>query len=318
MTATLALKQDVTPYCSTAQADNAYNAYQALQWVLGVAHGAAHPQSRPQRIEPATWRNLPASELRQVFDVVLMSRHTPAALQALYDIGVLDVWLPEVASLVGFGGRDWRHKDVWRHTKQVVWQSVPRLTVRWGALLHDIGKVKTRRLEADGKVTFHGHAEVGAAMFRKRIAKRLPFESSLYQRTNYLIYHHLRGSQYDGTWTDGAVRRFYREMGDGLDDLLLLSRADITTKYREKRRRALTQISELARRIRVLKEEDAKPPALPKGLGTLLMQRFDIPPSKELGNWMRRLMNAVESGELERQQPMAYYADWVATQRLHP
>ncbi|MGB0680768.1 MAG: HDIG domain-containing metalloprotein, partial [Polyangiales bacterium] len=249
-------------------------ALEMLTWAVQICRADTQPgpaasghSVMPIRPKPAEWRTLPLTVLRPALDEILLSRHSREGLDALQQSGALDVWLPEIAATVGFGEADWRHKDVWQHTKQVVWQSVPRLALRWGALLHDIGKTKTRRVDARGEVTFHGHAEVGAAMFRRRIAARLGFSGALKERIHFLIYHHLRGSQYDGSWTDSAVRRFYRDMGDGLDDLLLLSRADITTKRRDKRRRALRWISELDRRVAQLKQADSRVAPLPKGMG---------------------------------------------------
>src|SRR5439155_1149214 len=156
-------------------------------------------------------------------------------------------WMPGLEGTVDFSqeaGR--RHKDVWEHTKQVVRQSVPRLEVRWAALLHDIGKVPTRTFTADGGVHFHRHSEVGARMFED-IARRFAFERPLKQKIRFLILHHLRANQYDGSWTDSAVRRFDREMESHLLDLLDLSRADITSKRPGKRQAALQSIAEWAR-----------------------------------------------------------------------
>ncbi|MEM7434584.1 MAG: HDIG domain-containing metalloprotein [Myxococcota bacterium] len=194
-------------------------------------------------------------------------------------------------------------------------QSVPRLEVRWGALLHDIGKPKTRRIDERGNVTFHGHSEVGAAMFRKRVGDRLGFEGALRERIHFLILHHLRASQYDEDWTDAAVRRFYKQMGDGLRDLLDLSRADITTKRPEKRRRGVRQISLLAKRIRELQEQDNKVAPLPKGLGTEIMDAFGVPPSKRLGDLMKDLALAVEDGEIDAQQSFEYYIAYLGDNR---
>lgn len=97
-------------------------------------------------------------------------------MQWLLDAGLLDHLMPELAATVALSqeaGR--RHKDVWEHTKAVVRQSVPRPVIRWGAVLHDIGKVTTRRFVGQGKVTFHGHAEEGVRMFRRGLAQRLGF-----------------------------------------------------------------------------------------------------------------------------------------------
>jgi poly(A) polymerase len=217
--------------------------------------------------------------------------------------------------MVGFGDNEWRHKDVWKHTKQVVKQSVPRLEVRWGALLHDIGKPKTRRIDDRGNVTFYGHAEVGASMFRKRVADRLGFEGFESERVHFLILHHLRAAQYEEDWTDAAVRRFYKQMGDGLRDLLDLSRADITTKRPEKRRRGVRQISLLAKRIRDLREDDERVAPLPKGLGTVIMEAFGVPPSKRLGDLMKQLTAAAEDGEVQGGQPAEYYIEYLREHR---
>jgi len=254
-------------------------------------------------------------KLRAGFERVIMARHPDEGLDALLAAGALDAMLPEVKALVGFGDGEWRHKDVWKHTKQVVRQSVPRIEVRWAALLHDIGKVKTRRILPNGEVHFHGHAEVGASMFDRLNHRTRLFlgEDALRIRIRTLILHHLRASQYDGTWTDSAVRRFAKEMGDCLTDLFDLSRADITTKRFERKRKGLESIAELAARVRAIQEMDAKIPPLPKGLGTAISQRFAIPPSPRLGSVMKLLKEKVEAGELEAQRELDYYLDAIRT-----
>src|SRR5687767_15851810 len=238
--------------------------------------------------------------VRGKLDRVVMGEDPELGLDTLLEAGALRVIFPEVHALVGFGDGEWRHKDVWKHTKQVVRQAVPRLEVRWAALLHDVGKVKTRSISPSGEVHFFGHAEVGAGMF-DRLNRRLPLfdkEPALKESVRFLILHHLRANQYDGDWTDSAVRRFAREMGPNLDDLLCLSRADITTKRPEKKRRGLEQISELAQRIRTLAEQDAVLPALPSGVGDAIMQAFHLPPSRLVGDIKRALTAAVEAGEI--------------------
>ena len=294
------------PEVTTAPVRSA-QAIQTLAWAVDVASEPTLLDAQPDRPTPAQWRAVPLKAFREHVDRLLVSKHPEPGLDALESVGCLDAWLPEVAAMVGFGDNEWRHKDVWKHTKQVVKQSVPRLEVRWGALLHDIGKPKTRRIDERGNVTFHGHAEVGAAMFRKRVAQRLGFEGFLRERIHFLILHHLRAAQYEEDWTDAAVRRFYRQMGEGLRDLLDLSRADITTKRPEKRRRGVRQISLLAKRIRDLQELDDKVAPLPKGLGTRIMEAFGVPPSKRLGDLMKQLAATVEAGDLEPQQPADYY-----------
>ena len=280
----------------------------ALAWAVRISQdgrGAVlEPMARPSN---EAIRALEPTEIRGGMDALLLGKHPEDGLDAGLEIGLLDCWLPEVAGMVGFGDGEWRHKDVWKHTKQVVRQSVPRLPIRWGALLHDIGKPRTRKITANNQVTFHGHAEVGASMFRRQLSRRIPFEPELYERVHYLILHHLRASQYDGGWTDSAIRRFYKQMGDGLRDLLDLSRADITTKRPERKRRGLRQISDLSKRIREIESEDAKIPPLPKGLGNLLMTEFGLRPSRLLGEIRKGLEAEVEGGELEAGQDAPYY-----------
>jgi poly(A) polymerase len=290
-------------------------AIDALTWAADVAGDPVRLDQKPERPTPAEWRSVPQLVFREHMDRLLTAKHPEPGLDAIESVGGLDAWLPEVAAMVGFGDNEWRHKDVWLHTKQVVKQSVPRIEVRWGALLHDIGKPKTRRIDDDGNVTFHGHAEVGASMFRKRVADRIGFEGAQCERVHFLILHHLRAAQYDEDWTDAAVRRFYKQMSEGLRDLLDLSRADITTKRPEKRRRGVRQISLLAKRIRDLQEADAKVAPLPKGLGTAIMEAFGIPASKRLGDLIKQLTAAAEAGEVEAQRPADYYIDYLAAHR---
>ena len=255
--------------------------------------------------------------LRGLIDRVLMGAYAEEGLDALLAAGVLEALLPEVRAMVGFGDGEWRHKDVWKHTKQVVSQSTSRLEVRWAALLHDIGKVKTRSISADGEVHFFGHAEVGARMFDKLERREGLFveEQELKSAVRFLVLHHLRASQYDGKWTDSAVRRFAREMGPHLEDLLCLSRADITTKRREKKRRGIAMIDELNHRIGELALEDAKAPALPTGIGNELMTAFKLPPSRLIGDIKRALEGAVLAGELPGQEPSGFYVEFVAQNR---
>jgi poly(A) polymerase len=219
--------------------------------------------------------------------------------------------------MVGFGDGEWRHKDVWKHTKQVVRQAVPRLEIRWAALLHDIGKVKTRSISPDGEVHFFGHAEVGARMFDK-MNRRVPLfvkDDSLSSTVRFLILHHLRASQYDASWTDSAVRRFAKEMGPLLDDVLCLSRADITTKRPEKKKKGLRQISELDERVRDVQAADAVVPPLPSGVGDAIMKAFALPPSRLVGEMKRALEAAVEAGEVAAHLPSEDYVAFVAAHR---
>jgi len=256
-------------------------------------------------------------DVRRRMDEVMMSGDAEVGLDALLECGALGAMLPEVAAMVGFGDGEWRHKDVWKHTKQVVRQAVPRLEVRWASLLHDIGKVKTRSISSTGEVHFFGHAEVGARMFDK-MERRMPLfsgDAALRGDVRFLVLHHLRASQYDASWTDSAVRRFAREMDGCLEDVLSLSRADITTKRPEKKRRGLRQISDLAERVRKLQAEDAVVPPLPSGIGDDMMKEFGIPPSRKVGEIKRALEQAIVAGEVAGQQDAAVYLEFLRSRR---
>jgi poly(A) polymerase len=255
--------------------------------------------------------------VRERLDRVVMGEDPERGLDELLETGALAALFPEVHAMVGFGDGEWRHKDVWKHTKQVVRQAVPRLEVRWASLFHDIGKVKTRSIAPDGKVHFLGHAEVGTRMFDK-LDRRLGLftaEAALKDTVRFLVLHHLRANQYSPDWTDSAVRRLARELGEHLDDLLCLARADITTKRQEKKRRGLQQIEELGQRIGRLAAEDARVPPLPSGIGDAIMHAFGVPPSRKVGEVKRALESAVEAGEIAPGQSVETYLEILRAHR---
>lgn len=284
---------------------------------LDHAAAAAEGKTIPLVVAPVqAFRELAKADAKKVrdrLDRVVMGNEPEAGLDALLATGALEAIFPEVNAMVGFSDAEWRHKDVWKHTKQVVRQAVPRLEVRWGALFHDIGKVKTRSISPDGKVHFFGHAEVGTRMFDK-LDGRMPLfthEPSLRETVRFLILHHLRPNQYEANWTDSAVRRFARELGVHLEDLLCLARADITTKRPEKKRRGLSNISELAQRIRDLEAADAVVPPLPSGIGDDIMQAFALKPSRLIGEIKRALETAVEQGLVPSHQSSETYIEFI-------
>src|SRR5262245_63880762 len=257
------------------------------------------------------------ARLRAAVEAMLMGRDVDAALEWLHQARILAVLFPELEATVDLVQETGRmHKDVWAHTKQVVRQTVGRPLVRWAALLHDVGKVPTRTFTEDG-VHFHGHAEVGARMFDK-VHARFAFARDERQTIRFLIKHHLRTNQYSDQWTDSAVRRFHREMAAHMTDLLDLSRADITSKRPGRRKQLLEQISALADRVHVLAEADAKLPPLPSGVGNAIMDAFELPPSRLIGDLKRTLEQAIERGELEPRREAAYYVAYLARRALGP
>jgi poly(A) polymerase len=233
--------------------------------------------------------------LRARLDRVMMGEDPERGLDELLEAGALAALFPEVHAMVGFGDGEWR------------------LEVRWAALFHDIGKVKTRSISPDGKVHFLGHAEVGTRMFDKLDRRTALFagEPPLQSTVRFLILHHLRANQYSPDWTDSAVRRFARELGEHLEDLLCLARADITTKRPEKKRRGLQQIEELQARISELAAEDALVPPLPSGIGEHIMKAFALPPSRRIGELKVAIEAAVAAGEIAPHLEADAYVDFL-------
>jgi poly(A) polymerase len=259
---------------------------------------------------------LPVAKVRRAVETVILSPHLGDGLQWLHDSGVLAVALPELDATVDFSqeaGR--RHKDVWEHTKQVVLQSPPQAMVRWSALLHDIGKVPTRVMLPDGRVTFHRHAEVGARMF-DTVSRRLGFERPDRQLVRFLILHHLRANAYEASWTDAAVRRFDHEMADNLESLMQLSLADVTSRRPGRREEAARNIQALMDRIRAVRELDARVPPLPPGLGNEIMKAFSLPPSRRIGELRKLCEDAIDRGELVERQNAEYYLDYLRSQGI--
>ena len=273
--------------------------------------------TRAARDAVGTLASADPRRLRAAVEAMLVGRDVDVALEWLREAGLLVALFPELAATVDLVQETGRlHKDVWAHTKQVVKQTVRRPLVRWAALLHDIGKVPTRTFTRDG-VHFHGHAEVGARMFDK-IHPRLEFARDERQTIRFLIKHHLRTNQYGEHWTDSAVRRFHREMGPYLRDLLDLSRADITSKRPGRRKQLLEQIGALAERADRLAAEDAVLPPLPGGVGNAIMTAFELRPSRLIGDLKRTLEQAIERGELEARREDGYYVAYLARHALVP
>jgi len=277
---------------------------------------AAEEVTEAARLAAGDLATLSPACVRQALEEVILAPFAPQGLQWLHDAGVLAVLLPELEASVDFSqesGR--RHKDVWEHTKQVVSQASPRPWVRWAALLHDVGKVPTRVLLPDGRVTFHRHAELGARMFGT-IARRLGFEPDARKRIRALILHHLRANAYEPEWTDAAVRRFSREMGEILEDLIDLSRADVTSARPGRKEEAARNIEALVQRIAALRELDARLPPLPPGVGNAIMEAFQIPPSRRVGELRKLCEEGIERGEIEERQPARYYVDYLRSKGI--
>ena len=202
--------------------------------------------------------------IRDEFIKTLMSSNPRIGLTILVDTGLCSLFLPEVPQLRLEIDEHHHHKDVYEHTLTVVEQSItgenrlggPNLTLRLAALLHDIGKPKTRALIPGGGVSFHHHEVVGSRMSKERL-KKLRFDHHIVDDVAKLVFLHLRFHGYGGgEWTDSAVRRYVRDAGELLTHLHVLTRADCTTRNKKKAETLATHYNHLEERIAALMEEE--------------------------------------------------------------
>jgi len=241
---------------------------------------------------------------------LLRADHPSDGLQFLRQVRALGIMLPEVATLVDLHeSSPVHHKDVWAHTLEVVERAEPTKTLRWAALLHDIGKPWTRTV-GDDAVTFYRHEHHGAMLF-EGIRERFKFDNETADEVAFIIRHHGRAPQYTDEWSDAAVRRYVREMDPYVDSMLEFARADLTTSVPEKRELAVARLDELERRIEELERERELRPDLPTGLGDELMEAFDLEPSPLVGELKTSLEEAIVEGRLENDREARYYVDWL-------
>ncbi len=225
-----------------------------------------------------------------------------AGLALLVDTGLADLVLPELPMLRLERDEHHRHKDVYEHTLTVVEQAIdletgpdgavpaPDFVLRFAALMHDVGKPRTRRFEPGGGVSFHHHEVVGAKLTRKRM-QALKFSKELTDDVSTLVELHLRFHGYgSGEWTDSAVRRFVRDAGPLLERLLRLTRADCTTRNRRRALELAGQCDDLEARIALLAEQEELEAIRPDLDGTAIMAILGVPPGPVVGQAYRFLL----------------------------
>ncbi len=290
---------------------------EVLELCRKAAHSGAPKDIHVPRVFNAgyyqdMWRKDPRA-VRRILDDLLCAPLPGEGLELLLRFDVIYALFPELAAIKGMGDDPAAalHKDVWEHTKAVVANVPNQLELRWGALLHDVGKARTRRVTHGGRVTFHNHDLVGARMVDQMQSRINLFEDdvALLRTVRHLVLHHLRPAGYKSTWTDSAVRRLVTECGDPrfFERLMALSRADLTTKVPAKRMRALARAGELEARVaQVMADDNA--PRLPKGAMGLVLEMS----GQEPGRWLAEVKDALESrmisGELPVDADPTFYA----------
>lgn len=223
-------------------------------------------------------------------------------IRILVDTGLMGEIMPEVPALRLEVDEHHHHKDVYEHSLTVLRQAIdlekqrhpgaaPDVTLRLAALLHDIGKPATRKLEPGGGVSFYHHDLKGARLARKRL-QALRFDSDTTSSVAQLIEQHLRFFGYaEGTWTDSAVRRYVRDAGDELERLHILTRADVTTRNAKKAGRLARAYDDIERRIAELAEQEQLDSMRPELDGNRIQEILGIAPGREVGEAYRYLLD---------------------------
>jgi poly(A) polymerase len=260
-----------------------------------------------------------AERVRDEFTKMLMSQNPRTGITILVETGLAEIVLPEIPKLRLEIDEHHHHKDVYEHSITVLEQAIshedrlggPNLIIRLAALLHDIGKPKTRNLIPGGGVSFHHHEIVGARLTKSRL-KALRFDGDTIEQVETLVALHLRFHGYgDGEWTDSAVRRYVRDAGDLLVHLHVLTRADCTTRNAKKAERLAKTYDGLEARIAKLMEEEELSRIRPDLDGAQVMKLLDIKPSAAVGKALDYLLELrLEHGPLGEERATEELLNW--------
>ncbi|HEX6569034.1 MAG TPA: CCA tRNA nucleotidyltransferase [Acidimicrobiales bacterium] len=253
-----------------------------------------------------------AERIRDELSKLLVVDDPSAGLWFLADTALADEFLPELRAMRLEQDPIHRHKDVLAHTIAVVAKTSPRLVVRLAALLHDIGKPKTRSIGPRG-VSFHHHEVVGARMARDRL-RALRFSNEIVDDVQRLVFLHLRFHGYrDEVWSDAAVRRYARDAGPLLDDLNELTRCDCTTRNERRARMLAARMDALEARIAELREREELGAIRPDIDGNRVMELLGIGPGRTVGEALAMLLEArLDEGPLGRAEAERRLLAWWA------
>ena len=269
---------------------------------------------------------LPVERITGELTKLMLTPDPARGIDLMVQTNVADRVLPEVSRLRMEVDEHHRHKDVYQHSLTVLRQAIdlePRyglqddLVVRLAALLHDIGKPKTRELLPDGRVAFHLHEVVGAKLTRRRLTA-LRFPNDVIRDVSRLVELHLRFHGYgEGEWTDSAVRRYVRDAGPLLSRLHVLTRADCTTRNARKAERLARAYDSLEERIAVLSEQEELDKIRPELDGNEIMRILGIPPGRLVGRAHRYLLELrMAEGELGLEQVTQELLRWAAVEGI--
>ncbi len=264
-----------------------------------------------------------AERVRDELTKLVLAPEPRRGLAILVETGMAEHVIPEVARLRDTVDEHRRHKDVYVHTLTVLEQAIglepdgPDLVLRLAALLHDIGKPKTKSIDPDGKVSFHHHEVVGASMTRTRLSA-LRYPKDVIDDVSALVKLHLRFHGYSGgTWTDAAVRRYVHDAGPLLDRLHLLTRSDCTTRNARKAAALASAYDSLEQRIAELKEQEDLAAIRPDLDGNEIMEVLELSPGPLVGEAYRHMLELrLERGPMTRDEAVIALRKWASERGL--
>lgn len=267
-----------------------------------------------------------AERIRDEITKLVLGDYPRLGLELMVHTGLADIVLPELPRLALEIDEHHRHKDVYQHTLTVLEQAMdleqsheptcePDFILRFAALMHDIGKPKTRRFEDGGGVSFHHHEVVGAKLTEKRM-KALRFSNDEIEQVCTLVELHLRFHGYGtGEWTDSAVRRYVRDAGDQLSRLHKLTRADCTTRNKRKAEALAKSYDHLEERIARLAQEEELAAIRPDLDGNEIMQILGIGPGRDVGRAYQYLLDyRLDNGPMSKESATKLILSWWSEQ----
>ena len=254
--------------------------------------------------------------IRAELSKLLLAPDPSPGLWLMSRTGLSDEFLPELNAMQLEQDPVHRHKDVLAHTIAVVANTRPELRVRLAALLHDVGKPKTRGFGAGG-VMFHHHEVVGARMAKERLLA-LRYPNEIVDDVSQLVFLHLRFHTYKMGWTDSAVRRYARDAGELLDDLNHLTRCDCTTRNPKKAAALSNRMDDLEARIEDLRAREELAALRPALDGREVMAFLGLEPGKLVGEALAFLLEIrLDEGPIDEPDAYARLAAWARDRVAH-
>ncbi|WP_435201449.1 CCA tRNA nucleotidyltransferase [Janibacter sp. GS2] len=310
--------------------DDPLRMMRAARFVAQLALVPAPEVVAAMREAAQTLQIVSAERVRDELVKLLLGEHPVAGLRLLVDTGLAEHVLPELPALRLEIDEHHRHKDVYEHSLTVLEQAIdlegprgavdhpvpgPDLVLRLAALLHDIGKPRTRRFEPGGGVSFHHHDVVGAKLTAKRM-KALRFDKGTTKSVARLVELHLRFHGYgEGRWTDSAVRRYITDAGPLLERLHRLTRADSTTRNQRRAHRLRRAYDDLEERIEVLLEQEELDRVRPELDGNEIGEVLGIEPGPAVGRAYRHLLQVrLDEGPIGKEAATDRLRAWWAEQ----